>query len=503
MTLKISKNQLSFEACPIIILEFVMVSELESTREILIAALRDLYLANGYVALTTPFLEKQRLYMRLRAVGLKQPDYLAALGLVEEFAKWKFENRTYGGMPQQRWTWERAVETAQQAIEVHDELPTMDWFRKNKQTNLVNAVFRSGHTWEDLREALGHFSKSTFRQSRNGMRWLSQPETSMSDFLFARGVLHKRGHRYDQGYADVTGRRHGAYDVHFQASDGRWIDVEIWGDLPDKLSGGKYANTRALKEAWNRKNNSNFLGIQFQNCYSDITLTKILMPYIGEIDPFNFSKPTDPHIETSHWTDGEELLETCRQLAETMPGKIFPNEQWLRKRGKYAARAGESYNSLALRINQWLGGTRNVRKLLNQANESTTKWSAKLAIVAWREFHVEHGVAPTTLAAAKPNEAFTTDIIKRANAIRAAAMRFGVLDEARGGKKGRVSVWTESTIRQAWQEFEKAHGLSPSKAVGTKRRAQYSPEIGNHAARIYRAATKRGMLELLRNQDSA
>lgn len=475
-----------------------MTSELPTTREGLLTELRRLYELHGCEALFTPFLEKHRLYLRLRKVGLKQQEYLVALGLADEFAKWKFNNRTYGGKPQQRWSWDRAVETACRAKEEHGELPTMDWFRKNKQTNLVNAVFRSGHTWEQLRETLGSFKKSTFRQSRNGMRWLSQPETSMSDFLYARGISHERGQRYHTGYAEASGRHHGTYDIHFLAVDGRWIDVEIWGDLPDNLSGGKYAQTRALKEAWNA-NNQNFLGIQFQDCYSDDKLTRILEPYIGVIAPFNFDKPTDPYIETSHWTDGDELLETCRQIAAQMPDGIFPNEQWLRKRGKFADRPGDAaYNSLALRVQQWLGGTRNVRRLLGQAGANTNKWTGESVIKAWRDFHTTYGVAPTALATGGPEGKYSAEVVKRANAIRAAATRLGVLEEARGGKKVRLQKWTDDALQTAWIAFEQKYGFPLTSAVGKKRRAQYPLELGNEASRLYRAASKCGILDKLR-----
>jgi hypothetical protein len=471
--------------------------QLPTSREDLLQLLRELYAAHGYEALSTDFLANKCLYRRLLDVGLKQPDYLAALGLAEEFAGWKFSNRTYAGKPQARWSWDRVLETARQAVEEHGELPAMDWFRKNGQTGLVNAVFRSGHSWEGLRESLGQFSKSTFRQSRNGMRWLSQPETSMSDFLYARGIKHERGQRYDEGYALASGRRHGTYDMHFLARDGRRIDVEIWGDLPDSLSGGKYAATRALKESWHA-GRPDFLGIQFQDCYSDAVLEKKLEPYIGMITPFVFDKPTDHFIETSHWTDGDELLETCRQIAAQMPDGIFPNEQWLRKRGKYANRPGDVYNSVALRVNQWLGGTRNVRMMLGQASANTHSWTPESAIKAWRDFHTTHGVAPTALSNGSVDGKHSADAVKLANAIRAAVTRLGVLEEARAGKKGRDLMWTEEMLRAAWRAFEMAHGFPPSKAVGTKRRSQYSKEVGNEAARIYNAARKYGVLAQLR-----
>ncbi len=474
-----------------------MTAELPTTREGLLAELRRLYELHGCKALSTPFLEKQRLYMRLWAAGLKQADYLAVLGLADEFAKWKFDNRTYGGKLQQRWTWERAVEAARRAMEEHGELPAMDWFRKNRRTSLVNAVFRTGHTWEQLRETLGYFKKSTFRQSRNGMRWLSQPETSMSDFLHARGIQHKRGERYDSGYAKASGRSFGRYDLHFLAKDGRWVDVEIWGDLPDNLSGGKYARTRALKESWNA-DKPNFLGIQFQDCFLEDKLTKILEPYIGIIAPFNFDKPTDPYIETAHWSNVDELLESCRQIAAQQPDGIFPNEQWLRKRGKYAGRTGETYNSVAVRVQQRLKGTRNVRELLGQADANTNKWTPESVIKAWRDFHATHGVAPTALATGGPEGKYSADTVKLANAIRATATRLGVLEEARAGKKGRELMWTDEAIRSGWNAFEQKYGFSPSKCVGTKRRTKYSLEIGNEAARIYQAARKRGILDQLR-----
>lgn len=466
-------------------------------QEELLATLRRLYEVHGAVALSTPFLEKQGLYARLLSVGLYQKNYIQALGLSDQYAEWREKSRTYAGKLRPKWTWEEVLEKAKQTKEQFGELPTMDWFRKNGQTSLVNTVFRSGKSWGDLREALGSFEKSTFRTSRNGMRWLSQPERSMSDFLYARGIGHRHGGRYDPGYAEQSGKRHGLYDLHLTTPNGQTIDVEIWGDLPDHMSGGKYAKTRALKETWN-STNPNFLGVQATDCLSDNKLTRILEPYIGVIAPYIFDKPQDTAIETSHWSDSDELIEACRRLATEMPDGIFPNEQWLRKRGKFADRPGQTYNSVAIRINQWLGGIRNLRQLLGQSDQSSTKWTPESAVLAWKAFELEHGVTPTQMFVKARAKQFPTEVVKLAQNIRRAATAFKVLDKARDGKTARKIVWTEATVLASWRDFELKHGHPPSKYVGTNRRLKISQELGNDAARIYNAARKLKMLTNLK-----
>ena len=189
-----------------------------------------------------------------------------------------------------------------------------------------------------------------FYNSRVGIRWRSRPEAGLSNFLYARGIEHKRGERYPDGYSKQSGRAHGRYDLHFRSNAGEWIDVEIWGDLPDAYSHGRYRRTREFKEAW-RAGDPNFLGLQYQDCLSDGRLAVLLQPYIRVIEPFRFDKPQDRQIETAHWSDADEFLETCRQLAADMPDGIFPSEEWLRKRGRYASRTGDAYNTIAVRVN--------------------------------------------------------------------------------------------------------------------------------------------------------
>ena len=122
-------------------------------------------------------------------------------------------------------------------------LPPASWFQANGYGSLVGSVYYLGKTWEDLRQDLGDFHSSQFVESRNGLRWRSHPEASLSNFLHARGIPHRRGQRYPDEYALVTGRSYGMYDLHFDGLAGE-VDVEIWGDKPKGHGEADYAEKR-------------------------------------------------------------------------------------------------------------------------------------------------------------------------------------------------------------------------------------------------------------------
>jgi hypothetical protein len=216
----------------------------------------------------------------------------------------------------------------------------------------------------------------------------------MSNFLYARGIEHKRGWKYPQDYADHANASYAYYDMHFLSSQGQWINVEIWGDKPHGHGEERYREKRKDKEAYHT-NREDFLGIDFRACFSDEELQRILEPFIGVVEPFRFDKPTDPFIESAHWSNADELLEACRKLAESMPDGKFPTEEWLRKRGKWASRPGDPLNTMSVYIKLWIGGVRKVRDLLGQAHFSTTSWTEESAIAAYKAFYEEHGLTPS------------------------------------------------------------------------------------------------------------
>ena len=109
--------------------------------------------------------------------------------------------RTYDGEKRYGWTWERIVKTAKEIQEKEGFLPPAGWFQQNGHGSLVHAVYYLGNDWEKLRHELEDFSSSSFVESRNGMRWRSHPEASLSNFLYVRGIEHKCGGRYPDEYA--------------------------------------------------------------------------------------------------------------------------------------------------------------------------------------------------------------------------------------------------------------------------------------------------------------
>lgn len=393
-------------------------------RETLLNECKKLYKEHGIQALSFGFQKRIGIYHKLYHVGLSQAALLSELGLDDEYAAYFAGTPlVHGGVTQQRWSWGVVKEKAKKIVEREGFLPPAGWFQTNGYGSLVFAVYSSGHTWEDLRKSFNSFKGSSFVQSRNGMRWRSHPEASLSNFLYARGIKHKRGESYPAEYAKTSKRRFGMYDLHLYANDKRWIDIEVWGDKPNGQNEKKYKATRSAKEKFNTSN-PNFLGIHFKDCLSDASLTSILKRYIGIIKPFQFDLPTDKEIETSHWSNADELLEACREIAAQTEDGIFPTEEWLRKRGKHKGRTGPTYNTVSIYIKTWLGGVRNLRKLLGQSDASTITWTREKAISSWQEFYKKYGMTPGQCRGYVKRQSVSQEVLDSATRIATAVNKY-------------------------------------------------------------------------------
>ena len=450
-------------------------------RTAFLAAVRAHYEERGLEALALRALGEAGLRHRMEKLGLRQADVVAALGLTDEFERHRKATFKYRGVEKPRWSWQQAVTSARTLLEAEGDLPTIPWCRRNGHSHLVNVVFQTGHTWEHLREAIGLPPSARFFQSRSGVRWRSRPEACLSNFFLARGVEHKRGEAYPAGYAEQSGRARAHYDMHFRAADGRWVAVEVWGNLAgDHFGGGRYADTRKLKEVWNHEQVPDFLGIDHGDCLSDDRLKRILSPYIDVAAPVRFQRSEDRQVETAHWSSADELLGTCQEIAALAPGGIFPSDEWLRKRGKFAGRQGPAYNSVSAYVQRWLGGTRKVRELLGQEHASTTRWDVETVKSKWRAFEKANGLSPQKAIAPDIRPTLSTEIAAEAIRIWTASNRLNVRDAELGiptrskgfldarSRLGRMDGVREGVRVPAYRMHEHGEAKEPAEAVVRK-----------------------------------
>lgn len=444
----------------------------DMSRDELLAFCRDLYSKNSIAAFSYPALKAiPKLYTHLYANKLSQKVLLSELGISAEYKNYISSTpMKYGNSTRTRWNWEIVVEKALDLKKEKGHLPPAIWFQKNGQGTFVQAVYYLGRTWADLREAVGDFSNSNFVQSRSGQRWLSHAEASLSNFLYARGVQHKKGERYNQAYSEHSTAKYAIYDLHFLAKPEQWIDVEVWGDIPNGHNEEKYAAVRAAKEEFNSKS-STFIGIHHADCYKDDKLSDILRNHIGDIAPFIFDRPTDAIIQSTHWSNTDELFEYCKNLLSTLPNGEFPAEDWLRKRGRWANRDGDAYNTLAVYIKLWFGGVRNLRKLLGQSNVSTQQWDRNSALKAYKEFYEKHSLTPHQLrhlARKKRQSIQKHDALEAASLSAAIEKYVGGVDIANtelGIAPKRQTKWSKIILQNAVDQCVNVYGLSPTQLL--------------------------------------
>lgn len=319
------------------------------------------------------------------------------------------------------WTWDRVVATARDVVTKEGHLPPASYFQTNDLAGLISFVYASGRTWEELRDVVDSFQGSSFVPSRSRIRWRSFPEAAVSNFLYARGVRHEKGRKYPPSYSEFSGKAYGYYDVLFTDRRGRVIDVEIWGDKPKGADPINYMRVRRLKERF-VAGRDDFLGIHRAECSDERRLTEIFEPFVGVIEPYIFVEPHDPHLETSHWANADEVLATCRQIAATQPDGLFPGDQWLRKRHPWTNRDGPPYHTLSDSIRKWIGGLRKLRDLLGQSEQSTTKWDRESALAALKDWYDRHGKSPSAIRADHVRGKSALDIaeVRRGGAIASA-----------------------------------------------------------------------------------
>lgn len=397
-------------------------------------ALDDVYRSEGFDGLSTKRLNELKLYFPLYHLGWNQQKICHRYGMTTEewkLRKKKISNQSKGHID---WNENKIYEIWDILVQHYGYVPTANEVRQEfpKYQSLFGAMtelrisidqvramypsqkygpnFNLITTTIDGQPIKGFKNHTRWTESVNGMRWHSRAEASVSNFLYGRGIHHKKGELYGEEYSRDSDYSRGWYDIHFEAQDGRYIDLEIWGNMDEN-----YARKRRAKEKYN-SNNPNFLGIDFDDC-TEFGLTKAFEPYIGIIEPYIFDKPEHRVIQTSFWTDAEEVIETCRWLAGQQSDGIFPPESWLRKRGKYKNRSGETYNTLGIYIEKYVGGMINLRRILEEPNQRHLKWNRDSVLAALDEWMEEYCISPNAYYQRKVKEGKEDEISKYARSI--------------------------------------------------------------------------------------
>lgn len=205
-------------------------------------------------------------------------------------------------------------------------------------------------------------------------------------------------------------------------------------------------------------------------CYNEDALSERLEPYIGRVSAFRFEKSTDHLLHTTHWSNADELLDYTKSLAATIPDGKFPTEQWLRKRGKWANRPGEAYNTLSIYIKTWIGGVRKLRILLEQGEMSTRQWDRETAIEAYKNFFEEHGFTPEQARHKFSRHGeLSVDIYRESAKISIACQKYAGGAEAVQAilnlNVSKITKWSREKILNDMRELVDKHQKSPAKIL--------------------------------------
>jgi hypothetical protein len=307
--------------------------------------LRNLYDTEGIgiKAFNSGYLLKnhQNIISTFHTKRIKLCDIAEEWGILEEYNKYIYqlicESRNVN-MRTNEWFDNKAKEM----ITKWGYFPTQEFLKANNEGSFITYMYSIGLNWQQLHEQY-NIPLNSKLLARNNFYMNSHAEVCGINFVWCRGIEVKKGEYYKNDYTKNTGRK-GIYDLHFKGTIGiykdKWISVEIWGGKFRKYQEA-YNKKREEKEE-SHKNDIYFLGIEYQDCYNESKLIKILEPYIGVIEPYIFENEKDKTISCTKWNLIADIEKGATYIMENN-NNIIPPVTWMLCNGCYKNRHREDW----------------------------------------------------------------------------------------------------------------------------------------------------------------
>lgn len=312
-----------------------------------------------------------------------------------------------------KWTRDNIKVECEKLIAKHGQLPVAGWLAKNGYSGMLHTLEKDYGGLHSFRRTL-HTSEVSRMICRGGLRHDSFAEVCIANFVWSRGIEYNRGRRYPYEYEEMSGKASGHFDLEFVAInepfDGQLILVEVWGAKREKLEAKtrgirdeEYLRTRILKEKFN-KNNENFIGIEYDDCYKEEKLRDILRPYIGDPPVIEFRHEHDKFFTPATWTVADDVLHRCQVVIDNIENGVLPPIDWFLKQRNFANRETFDWElywtDLPDKFTR-LGGIVKVREYLGQSRTCLTNkhnWDRNKVIEYLIDFITTHKEWPSTIA---------------------------------------------------------------------------------------------------------
>ncbi len=392
------------------------------TNKVIIEKFKSLYDEKGIDALSRSWLLKnghRKIYEQVLASNLSIVMIADHLSLLKEL---NLSRREAYKRIRLKWTPEKINETALALIDEFGMIPTVPWLQRNGYGKFVWYIEQQ----QSISEFRDRYYKSETNRllSRANIAHDSFAEVCFANFLWARGIDPKKGGKYESDFAKTSSYSSAVYDIEFIATFGQYeghkILVEIWGDSKSAGPNGhnleEYLAKKAAKIKYH-ENNPYFLGLGYENCYTEKKLIDILQPYIGKNCKISRTKENhDFQFPPTMWTLADEVIKTCKFVCHNMPDNILPALGWFKRSDTYKCRPvldwePETWGRFPCKINQ-VGGILKLREVLGQKQHNKiTHWTKDNVTQALADFYTTYRVWPTQILKLQSPE-ITSDTYK-------------------------------------------------------------------------------------------